>query len=264
VYLLVIPLFIIGLFIGSFLGVLVDRIPSNRSVIKGRSKCEFCKRELGIFDLIPVFSFLVLRGKCRYCKHKLSSFYPVIELVTGFLFACVYLLIAPNFLISIGYFSTMFFYLFIISTFIVVFFTDLKYGIIPDKIIFPSTALSVLWIAVFRQPQFINYLVSALGASFFLAFIAIAYYFFRRKESMGGGDIKFAFLMGLVLGFPNIVVAFYIAFLTAAAYSIILILWGKLKIKDTIPFGPFLASGTILTLFFAEKILQIALPYLGL
>lgn len=260
-YLLVIPLFLVGLFIGSFLGVLVDRIPSGRSVVKGRSRCEHCKHELGVLDLVPVFSFIVLGGKCRYCKHKLSWFYPAIELVTGFLFASTYLL-------SIYYLSStiyqLMFYLFLISSFIVVFFTDLKYGIIPDKIVFPSIAVSALWLMLYRRPDLVSNFMSAFGASMFLILIAAIYYFVRKKESMGGGDIKFAFLMGVILGFPSIIIAFYIAFLTAAAYSIILILWGRLKIKDTIPFGPFLVLGTFVTLFFSDQLLSLVLPYFGL
>ena len=260
-YLFAVALFIIGLFIGSFLGVLIDRLPKGKSVLKGRSKCDFCKKELAWYELIPVLSFVIQNGKCRSCHKKLSLFYLTIELSTGFLFAVTYLLLIHN---SEFIIQNLLFYLLITSSLIVVFFTDLKYGIIPNKIIFPSVLVTLLWLLFSQQPTAINHLLSAIGASLFLTLISYIYYLIRKKESIGGGDIKFAFLMGLLLGFPNIILAFYIAFLTGAGYSIILILWARLKLKDSIPFGPFLVLGTFASLYLGRQIFSLILPFLGL
>ena len=240
--LFVITLSVIGAFIGSFLGVLVDRIPQNKSFIKGRSKCNFCNHDLRIFDLIPVFSYLSQKGKCRYCREKLSLFYPIIELTTGIMFVLIYLAITLNSQFSISSELSIFnfqliYYLIIVSALIVVFFTDLKYGIIPDKILFPVILISFVWIFINYQSELLNHLLSAFSASVFFVTVSLLYYLVRKKNAMGGGDIKFAFFMGLFLGFPNIVVGLYSAFLTAALYSIILIIWRKKAfLKDSIPF----------------------------
>lgn len=263
-------LFVVGLFFGSFLGVLVDRIPKGESVVKGRSKCEFCKHELEWYELIPVLSFLIQGGKCRNCGKKISSFYPTIEITTGVLFVLTYLFSISNFQflisneVSVAQFLNLTFYLFIVSSLIVVFFTDLQYGIIPDKIVFPAVLATLLYLFIIHNSLFIIHSLSAIGASFFLITISAIYYFFTKKESMGGGDIKFVFLMGLLLGFPAVVVSFYIAFLTGAGVSIILILWGRKKIRQTIPFGPFLVLGTFVSLFWGNLILGKALLILGL
>src|SRR3989344_652888 len=124
--------FLIGLCIGSFLLVLVDRLPRSETIIKGRSYCEHCKKMLAWYDLIPLLSFFSLGGKCRYCKKKLSWYYPVVELTTGVLFILTYIIIIKA--ITIITVIQMLFYLYIISSLIVIFFTDLKYGIIPNKV----------------------------------------------------------------------------------------------------------------------------------
>lgn len=251
-------IFLSGLFLGSFFGVLVDRLPRNESVIKGRSYCGHCKKELSPLDLIPVISFLFLRGKCRYCKTKLSFYYPAIELATGALLSLVFYFSPAGGVIQLTY------YLFITSVFIIIFFTDLKYGIIPDKVTFPAIIISLVFLLLQRN-LLINHLIS--GILSFLFFVAISYIFFvlTKKESMGGGDIKLAFFLGLFLGFPNIIVCLYIAFLTGAIVAIILVLWRKKSFRQgTIPFGSFMVSGALISLLFGQAIFSQALIFLGL
>jgi len=254
-------LFIFGLFIGSFLNVLVDRIPRLETVIKGRSHCEFCKKELKWFDLIPVLSFLSTRGKCRYCRKTLSLLYPTIEITTGAMFALTYLFVIFNFQFSIFNLS---YYLFVISSFIVIFFTDLKSGIIPDRIILSAIIVSFIY-SLFINPQsFIVNLICGIGAFLFFIIISVVFSLITKKDAMGGGDIKLAFLLGFVLGFPAIIISLYLAFLTGAATGIILIIWRKKSFhKATLPFGPFLVLGAIISLFFGNFILQKALFFLG-
>ena len=277
-------LFLFGLLVGSFLGVVVDRIPKGETIIKGRSYCEFCKKELSLPDLIPVFSFVLLKGRCRYCHKKLSLYYPIIEFGTGILFVLTYVFIISNFKFQISnellnqdflipneifnhqsIIINLIYYLFIVSSFIVIFFTDLKYGIIPDKIIFPAIVISIFYFLVFNSLSLIPHLISGLGA--FLFFLAISYifYFFTKKQSMGGGDIKLSFLLGLFLGFPKIIVSLYLAFLTGGVLSIILILWKKKAFsKDSLPFGPFLIFAAILSFFFGNIIYSRFLVFLGM
>lgn len=264
-------LFVLGIFVGSFLNVLADRLPNDESPFKGRSHCEYCKHVLSWKDLIPLLSFTLLKGKCRYCGKKLSTYYPIVELTTGILFAlttyfAIYhlpftifdqLSITNLFLIS--HFSSFIFYLFIVSCLIVIFFADLKYGIIPDKITFSAIFVSFIYAFLIHNSLFLNLLLSAIGAAlFFFALFAIT-----KGRGMGFGDVKYAFLMGMLLGFPNIITALYVAFLTGALISLILVVWGKKKLKGaTIPFGPFLVIGTIVGLFWGDSITQYALSFL--
>jgi len=240
-------LFLLGLAVGSFLNVLIDRLPKDESVIKGRSYCERCKKPLRWYDLIPLVSFLLLKGKCRYCRSPISWYYPVVELTTGLLFLAVIFFIG-GFTINIITIITIIYYLTIISGLIVIFFTDLKYGIIPDKIVFSSIIVSIAYLFINHQSLIINHFFAGIGA--FLFFFLL--YLVTRGRGMGFGDVKLAFFLGLFLGWPKVVVAFYIAFLTGAVVGCILILWGKKKFSGgTIPFGPFLVLGGIISLFWA-------------
>lgn len=245
-------IFLYAIAIGSFLNVLADRFARNESVVKGRSYCESCKKTLGLLDLVPVFSFLFLRGRCRYCRKKLSWYYPIVEITTGILFVYTFWWLQP--LVNPSF--NLIYYFFLVSSLIVIFFADIKYGIIPDKVLFPAIIISFLYILLTIPHLFFSHLLSAIGA--FLFFFLI--FFLTRGKGMGFGDVKFAFLIGLVLGFPNIIVAFYIAFLTGALISLILIAGGKKKLRgSTIPFGPFMVFGMFIALYFGEYIQQLSL-----
>ena len=250
--------FLIGLFVGSFLSVLIDRFPRDESVIGGRSHCDKCKRVLEWYDLIPLFSFIFLRGRCRYCHTPLSFYYPVVEMTTGVLFVAV-LFFLGGFTINVITIITIIYYLFIISSLIVVFFTDLKYGIIPDKIVFPAIIISFLYFILYPSSLILPHLLSGTGAFAFFLLL----FFINSGKGMGFGDVKFVFMIGLILGFPNIAIAFYIAFLTGALWGGILIIWRRKRLLGTrIPFGPFLVVGTILALFFGEQIRQVTVGLL--
>jgi len=258
-------LFVLGICVGSFLNVLIDRIPNNQSPLKGRSHCDKCKKTLEWHDLIPLISYLYLKGKCRHCRAHISFYYPLVELITGIMFVIIFLYLRDlRFTIyDLRFFLHYFYYLFILSSFIVIFFTDLKYGIIPDKILYPAAVISTIYNLSFtiyspivnHQSSIINNIFSGAGA--FLFFLAL--YLVTKGKGMGFGDVKLAFLIGIVLGFPKILAALYLAFLTGAICGIILIIWRKKKLKGgTIPFGPFLIIGAVLSLFFGEKIIQLA------
>lgn len=236
-------LFLLGLCIGSFLNVLIDRLPNDETIM-GRSRCDFCKHELSWMDLFPIFSYFYLGGKCRYCKKKLSLFYPLIEVFTGLSFALVWLwgidrgdgvgLIAP----ILGVFSSL----------IVIFFADLKYHIIPDQ----ATAAMVLFSIpiVFAGGEVIPHIVSGLGAMMSIYFL----YFITRGRGMGFGDVKLAFAMGFLLGFKGGFLALYLAFLLGAIVSIFLILSKNSGLKSKIAFGPFLVGGTLIMFFWPSII----------
>ncbi len=236
-------IFIFGLAVGSFLNVLIYRLPQGLSLF-GRSLCPKCRGKISWYDNIPLVSYFLLGGKCRKCHSPIGWQYPIVELTTGVLFLLIAFLFPSGLL-------ALFYYLFIISSLIVVFFTDLRYGIIPDKIVYPATIISLIYIILNTKYLIQNSLFSAVGATLFLG----SFFLITRGRGMGLGDVKLAFLLGLFLGFPKIIPAFYLAFLTGAAVSSILILAGKKRFGQTISFGPFLVFGTILVFFFHEKIL---------
>ena len=233
----------LGLVIGSFLNVVVYRLPRGLGFVRGRSFCPKCKHKINWFDNVPVISFLILKGHCRFCGKRISWQYPLVELLTGVLFYLSYLS-------HLSFLSCLF-----ICGLIVIFFVDLEHQIIPDEIVIP---LSILFLVYFlmTNPQLLitNYLITALISFLFLYFI----FLLTKGKGMGFGDVKLAFLMGLVLGFPKIVVAFYLAFLTGAFVGVILILLSRAKLKQKIAFGPFLVFGTIFSLLWGEKIVTLA------
>lgn len=259
-YMIIAGQFIFGLLIGSFLNVLIDRIPSGRSFIRGRSHCDKCKHLLSPFDLVPVLSYILLSGKCRYCRRKISRQYALVELAAAILFVFVYL--------QMPYISTVYpwvfsviFHLMIVSGLLVIFATDIKYRIIPDGILLLLIIITVI-MRIYQFPNllFFNYFLT--GAVFFILFLVL--FLGTGGKGMGFGDVKYAFFMGLILGFPKIIVGFYVAFLTGAFISLILLMLGKKKMKSTVPFGPFLALATFIALFFGDKLWVIFRRLLGI
>ena len=277
-------IFLLGLAVGSFLNVLIDRLPKEENVLVGRSYCDHCRHQLVWYDLIPLLSFVLLAGRCRYCQKKISWQNPLVELVTGGFFVLVVFRILGD-LGGSGISVTSICYLpagkagllFVICSLIVIFFADLKYGIIPDRIVFPAIVLTSLFhfAGVFllrptirgvpsghlgggtspilnSQFSILNYLLAGLVASGFFGLLVVL----TKGRGMGLGDVKLAFLMGLVLGLPRIIVALYFAFLTGALVSAILILSKKKKFGQTVPFGPFLVGGTIFALFYGNQAIE--------
>jgi len=242
--------FLFGLVIGSFLNCVIYRLEEEKSFLKGRSFCPSCKHILSWADLVPVLSFIFLGGKCRYCNKKISWQYPLVELVTGTLFLLIFLKFG-------GWNLEPFYYLLISSLLIIVFVFDLKHYIIPDGVIYTAIVISLLYNLAYSfflisNPQsLIQPLLAAfVAAGFFLLIVLIS-----KGQWMGVGDIKLAFLMGLFLGWPNILVALFLAFFIGAVVGIGLIILKKKGLKSEVPFGPFLTIGTFLALFFGGEML---------
>ncbi|MFH1833237.1 MAG: prepilin peptidase [Candidatus Levyibacteriota bacterium] len=257
-------LFFLGLGIGSFLNVVIDRLPRGESVFKGRSHCEACKKKLAWYDLIPFVSFIILKGRCRYCHSPISFYYPVVELTTGITFVLVFLFF-PNENIkyqisNIKYFAELIYYLFIVSSLIVIFFIDLKYGIIPDRILLVAVVATFAYVSLILNSLFLIHLLAGFGAFFFFLLI----FLITKGKGMGFGDVEYVFLAGLFLGFPKIIIALYMAFIIGAFVALALVIAGRKKFsKDTIPFGPFLVLGTLLAFFYSHEIIEL-IPFLRL
>jgi prepilin signal peptidase PulO-like enzyme (type II secretory pathway) len=238
--------FVLGSVVGSFLNCVIYRLETRESFLKGRSCCPHCKHILSWKDLIPIFSFLILKGKCRYCKKKISLQYPLVELFTAILFLLpVYITLYSS--------VDLIFYWIISSFLIIIFVFDLKHYLIPDKIIYPAIVIAFLNQILTSNIEHLtsNLILGILPSLFFLAIILISH-----ETWMGFGDFKLSILMGLILGWPKILVALFFAFFIGAVVGLILISLKRKKMKSQIPFAPFLISGTFLTIFFGEEIID--------
>ena len=243
--------FLLGLAIGSFLNCVIYRFTPHHKFgggLRGRSFCPHCKHKLSWEDLIPILSFVFLRGHCRYCRQKISPQYPLMELATGLLFTMTFC--------YFGFGLELLLWLFILTCLIAIFVYDLKYYIIPDSVVFSAMAAAFfLRIVDFENLDFFsmsNFGFGVLVAPvFFLVIILVS-----RGRWMGLGDVKLALLMVLTLGWPNILVAMFLAFLIGAIIGLGLIWGGKKTAKSEVPFGPFLVTGTVIALFWGEAIID--------
>ncbi len=265
--------FILGACWGSFLNCLIYRRSQGKKLNGGRSLCPKCHHQLGFWDLIPIFSFIFLKRKCRYCNQKISWQYLLVEIATGLLFVLIFWHLGFGFDLAFGIWALdLIYYWFIVSCLIVIFIYDLKHYVIPNQAIYPAIAaviiykifeicnLKFVWNLEFGiwnfQPLW-NSLIAGLAPALFFFLL----WLISKGGWLGFGDVKLAFFMGIFLGFPNILVALFSAFLIGSATGLILIALKKKKLKSQVPFGPFLVLGTFIGLFWGQAIIN---WYLGL
>jgi len=230
-----------GLALGSFLNVVAARVPLKRSLVSPGSACMDCGHEIAWYDNVPLVSYVVLRGRCRACGVHIPLRYPAVELVAGLLFAACFW--------RFGLTGTAAVAAFFCLTLVAVSATDLEHRIIPNKIVVPA-GLIVLAANTALHPS-PRWAIAAFGASGFLLAAALAY-----PAGMGMGDVKLAFLMGAGLGTP-VTAALFIGMLAALVPSIYLLArHGKAARKMGIPFGPFLALGSVVALFAGQPLLH--------
>jgi leader peptidase (prepilin peptidase)/N-methyltransferase len=237
-----------ALAIGSFLNVVAGRLPEHRSLVHPGSHCDACGAGIAWYDNIPVVSYLVLRGRCRHCGEAYGVHYVVVELATALLIAACF----ARFGLSGRAFVAAFF----VACLVVLSAIDVERRILPDAIVLPAAAIVlVAQIALFPD-RALEWVLSALAASGFLFLAVLAY-----PRGMGMGDVKLALLMGAALGKP-VVVAMMLGMLSALVVAVALLArHGSAARKMAIPFGPFLALGSVAALFAGERILS---GYLGL
>lgn len=251
---LLVIIFVGGLFIGSFLGVLVDRVARDEKFFLGRSYCESCHYLLSWQDLVPVFSYFFLGGRCRYCQAKIPFWLPAIELSTAGAFALVIWQ-------SWGLVWWLVLLRLVITAFlIIIFFADLKYQLVYEGIIYLALVVSFIYqlTTVGSLAGLVNPLLSSLATGLFF----YGLYLLTGKKGLGFGDVQIGFLMGLLLGWPRIIVALYLAFLTGAAVGIILMIANLAKLKTKVPFGSFLVLATFVSWFWGEGLFSLVVSYL--
>lgn len=251
--------FIFGLIIGSFINVLVYRLHVAEDIFFDRSRCRHCKKIIAWYDNIPLISFILLKFRCRECEKKISWQYPLVELATGILFAVAgFFFFDPA---DTSTWSIVIYFLGIILALVTIFVYDLLYLEIPDVILWPA----VVWAAAFSLFFSLNHDAigirsASLDMQFFLrmiaasvAFIFLFFLSFVSKEKwMGRGDAYLAILLGIIVGWPNILLALFLSFFLGALCGIILVLAHQKKMSGQIPFAPFLIIGTGIALFWGD------------
>jgi leader peptidase (prepilin peptidase)/N-methyltransferase len=232
--------------IGSFLNVCIYRIPRNESIAFPGSHCTTCGKPIKAYDLIPVLSFLFLGGKCRMCKETISVRYPLVELTTAVLITSQ----AWRF----GITPEFFFYAAMTAVLIVITMIDLDLQIIPDRLVAALGILGLLYVFFIRFPQYgVSTLYNSaigfvIGGLFFLLIAIVS------NGGMGGGDIKLMAVLGLWFGWQKLLVLMFLTFISGAIISVFLLMKAK-KMKDGIPFGPFIAFAAYIVSIFGSGII---------
>ncbi len=258
--------FIFGMLFGSFANVCVYRIPRKESIVFPASHCPACNSAIAWYDNIPVFSFLNLRAKCRSCQEPISWRYPAVELLTGLAAAALYW----RFQLS------HFFWLYALLTLVLIIVSviDLREQIIPDELSYGLVIAGVLYSFfnselflkwLFYFPQFLNRFVASYlgllaggGALYLIGWLSGV---ILKRETMGGGDIKLAAGIGTFLGWENVLIMLYIAFILGGTVGLTLLLINRSKKKDLIPFGPFIALATFIVILFEPQIYALLSSY---
>lgn len=238
---------VVGLAFGSFASVIIHRLHTKqKGILTGRSQCPKCANKLMSRDLIPVLSFVLNKFKCRFCKEPIAYRYPVLEITMGLSFMLTTHLVGLENPYWLAY------YLLLTFIFVLISFYDIFFQEIPDEISLPTILLTGI-VSYFGMLH--------TGKSLFIAF-AIPVLFFgilflgSRGRWLGGGDVRLGAIMGFALGWPNILTGLFLAYLMGSIYSLIGLATKQLSRRSPIPFGPFLLSGTYITIFWGEPLLN--------
>jgi leader peptidase (prepilin peptidase)/N-methyltransferase len=234
---------LLGLSIGSFLNVCIDRLPDGQSLLRPRSHCPACRTTLAARDLVPVLSYLLLRGKCRYCSASIPLRVLLIEAGSGLLFLLLWL--------QYGMSHHFVFVALVACVFIVALVIDLERRLIPNRLVYPAIGAALLAIPLAVGPGLPQALSGGAVGLALLSLIVLVY-----PGGMGLGDVKLAALIGLVVGFPSILLALFLSFLVGGAVGAAGLLARRIGTKDALPFAPFLAMGGMVALLYGEEILR--------
>lgn len=256
---LIFEAFLFGAVIGSFLNVCIYRIPLGMT-LGGRSFCPQCQTKVAWYDNIPIFGYLFLLGRCRQCRKPISARYPLVELITALLSLAAFMK-SPSLPI---YF---FWFCFFVAPLIVITFIDIDHQIIPDVISIPGIPIGILVILFQKWPDWsgglIHSIAGALVGGGSLIVIGTLYQWIRKREGLGGGDVKLCGMLGAFLGWQGMIFVFFVSSVLGTLYIVFYGLWMIVKRKSRlqegpmiIPFGPFLAGGALIFYFFGPAILE--------
>lgn len=242
----------LGLIYGSFLNVVIYRLEHGGSIVWDRSRCPHCSHTLGWQDLVPVISFLVLRGKCRFCSSPISMQYPLVEGVMALIATLIAQQVGIISLLSPVAIALFFALLLLFGILFAIFIFDLKYFIIPDSLLIAGIVPAVAFLFLGGISSMFPHLVSGLGASlFFWAIWKVS-----QGKWMGFGDVKLVFLLGLLLGWPLVAVSLFLSFFSGAVVGVSLMVLGKKSLASEVPFAPFLIGSAFVSFFWGGYFLD--------
>jgi leader peptidase (prepilin peptidase)/N-methyltransferase len=247
--------FVLGSVVGSFLNVCIYRIPRGESIIFPGSRCPSCNNPVRPWDNIPVISYIFLGGKCRYCRKGISPRYPLVEALNALFYS------ALLWRYGVGWNFAV--YCILVSALVVITFIDLDFQIIPDRITIPGIPIGLLTGSFLLPDPFMRAEPLGLAASIIGAASGFLFYFFiaelslriLKKEGMGGGDIKLMAMVGAFLGWKTVILTTFLGSLAGSVVGVFLIAAKGRGRGALIPFGPFLALGAVISLFFGQEIL---------
>jgi leader peptidase (prepilin peptidase)/N-methyltransferase len=247
---IILYIFGLGIVLGSFFNVIGLRVPLKKSIVAPRSACPTCGNQLTAYELIPVVSYIIQRGKCRGCQSRISPIYPIMELLTGILFATTPLVV--------GWSGELLVALTLVSMFMIIIVADIHYMIIPDKILLWFAGIFLLERVIWPLAPWWDSLLG-LGTGFLLLLIIAIV----SKGGMGFGDVKLYALLGFVLGFKLVLLSFFLSTLYGAVIGGLALLFKIVKRRQPIPFGPFIAAGTLTAYYWGSKIIDLYLHFLN-
>ena len=239
--------FIFGICIGSFLNVCIFRLPEGKSIVHPPSSCPGCNAAIRFYDNIPVLSYFILRGQCRNCHTPIAFRYVMVELLGGLLAVCVYLQFGPS-IQGIIYYG-------FIAALLVITFIDIDYHIIPDVISLPGILLGFAASFFIPTLNWMDSLIGLLAGGGSLYAVAWGYERITGKEGMGGGDIKLLAMIGAFIGWKGVLLTIFMASAIGTLVGLIAMLKEKKDMKMRIPFGPFLATGAVIFIFFGNELI---------
>ena len=234
----------LGLIFGSFFNVLIYRLPRKLSIIKPGSQCVHCNQSIPFYDNIPVLSYLFLRGRCRFCHVKISWRYPLVESLTAL---CLILLF-----LKYGWSAQTFVYSLLILFLIPISFIDVDNGLILNRLTVPGFILGLTVTLGLQFEIWHKFVLGALFGGFLVLSIGYLGKLIFRKESMGMGDVKLLVMIGIYVGFPYVGICLFYGILSASIFIIFGMILKKIRLGDTIPFGPFIAIGTLAHLLLGD------------
>jgi leader peptidase (prepilin peptidase) / N-methyltransferase len=240
--------FILGAVVGSFLNVCICRLPRDESVVSPPSHCPHCNYRIRWYDNIPLVSYVLLGGKCRGCQTKISLQYPLVELLNGLLSLALFLRFGPT--LDFGV------YFLFCSALVVITFIDIEHQIIPDEISLSGIVIGFICSFFLKEQSWLNSLLGILLGGGSLLFVAYVYQWMTGKEGMGGGDIKLLAMMGAFLGWKSIPFIVFASSLIGSVVGVSIMLIQKKDTKLAIPFGPYLAFGALLYIFFGQRLID--------
>jgi len=239
---------VLGAIVGSFLNVCISRLPKEESIVTPSSHCPQCKSPIKFYDNIPLISYLLLKGKCRNCGLPISIQYPIVEAVTA--------LVSFFLFITFGVSLSFIYYFMFVSALIVITVIDLHYQIIPDVISLPGIGIGLLGSLIIPRITFFESLIGMLSGGGSLFLVATIYQWLFKREGMGGGDVKLLAMIGAFLGWKAVILTILLSSFVGSIIGIAVMLIKGKDFKYAIPFGPFLALGAVISLFWGENLIS--------